>query len=65
MTLMEEKQVILKRQQEEVSRLMQRRVGDLHRQVDKDGWTIRAEGVARKRSLGAHVEARWPQASVA
>lgn len=52
MTLMEEKQVILKRQQEEVSRLMQRRVGDLHRQVDKDGWTIKAEGVARRGALG-------------
>lgn len=35
MTLMKEKQVIVKRQQEEVSRLMQTQVGDLHRQVDK------------------------------
>lgn len=35
-TLMEEKQVIVKRQQEEVSRLMQTQVGDLPRQVDKE-----------------------------
>lgn len=34
MTLMKEKQVIVKRQQEEVNRLMQTQVGDLHWQVD-------------------------------
>lgn len=34
MTLMKGKQVIMKRQQEEVSRLMQTQVGHLHRQVD-------------------------------
>lgn len=34
-TLMEEKQVIVKRQQEEVSRLMETQVGDLPRQVHK------------------------------
>lgn len=33
LTLMKEKQVIVKRQQEEVSRLMKTQVGDLHRQV--------------------------------
>lgn len=35
MILMEEKQVIVKRQQEEINRLMQTQVGDLHRQVDR------------------------------
>lgn len=35
MNLMEEKQVILKRQQEEVSKLMQTQVGCLHGQADK------------------------------
>lgn len=34
MALMKEKQVIVKRQQEEVNRLMQTEVGNLHRQVD-------------------------------
>lgn len=33
MTLLKEKQVIVKRQQEEVSRLMKTQVGDLHRKV--------------------------------
>lgn len=52
MILMKEKQVIVKRQQEEVRRLMHAQVGDLHRQVT-DTWTVTAEAMARKRSLGA------------
>lgn len=35
MNLMEEKQVILKRQQKEVGKLMQAQVGCLHGQADK------------------------------
>ena len=35
MNLMEEKQVILKRQQEEVGKLLQTQVGCLHGQADK------------------------------
>lgn len=57
MILMEEKQVIVKRQQEEISRLMQTQVGDLHRQVDRQR-TIRAEGMVRKRA--SSLRHQWP-----
>lgn len=52
MTVMEEKQVIVKRQQEEFSRLMQTQVGHLHRQVDRQRWAVRAEGMVRQVASG-------------
>lgn len=45
MILMEEKQVIVKRQQEEISRLMQTQVGG-----QTDRWTVMAEGIVRMRA---------------
>lgn len=59
MNLMEEKQVILKRQQEEVGKLMQTQVGCLRGQADKQK-TVRAEGMVRKTGLGAGVAGGWP-----
>lgn len=60
-TLMEEKQVIVKRQQEEVSRLMQTQVGDLPRRVDKE-LVYGQSGLKQRsqRALGpAHVRHLW------
>lgn len=45
MILMEEKQVIVKRQQEEISRLMQTQVGG-----QTDRWTVMAERIVRMRA---------------
>lgn len=45
MILMEEKQVIVKRQQEEVSKLMQKQVGG-----QTDRWTVMAEGIVGMRA---------------
>lgn len=45
MILMEEKQVIVKRQQEEVSKLMQKQVGG-----QTDRWTVVAEGIVGMRA---------------
>lgn len=65
LTLMKEKQVIVRRQQEEVSRLMQTQVGDLHHQVDKQTHDRWAEATARKGALGLRERAGglrhlWP-----
>ena len=56
MNLMEEKQVILKRQQEEVGKLLQTQVGCLHGQADKQrdsqGWRNGQEDGPRGRGGG-------------
>lgn len=54
LTLMEKKQVLLKLQQEEVSRLLQTQVGGLHRQVggQRNGQSRLKKWVGR-RGLGA------------
>lgn len=54
LTLMEKKQVLLKLQQEEVSRLLQTQVGGLHRQAggQRNG-TVKAEEMGRKEGPGS------------
>lgn len=60
MTLIKEKQVIVKRQQEEVSRLMKTQVGDLHGPVGSTCMDSLGRSNGQKNESG-----RWPQASAA